>query len=87
MSKVQNNQAITNALDDVLSLVDTHLQNLNPNERLFLCTHLANIITAGALTGFFKGNRHVVNAAIEKLAEDITDSVQTMFKAIDAREL
>lgn len=84
---LENCPQIETAFQAALDTLDNHMDSMDKHQRLFIATHLATTIIAGALANSFKDKRYLINASIEKLAEQATDKTQMMLNAIDKGEL
>lgn len=84
---LENCPQIETAFHAVIETLDNHLLPMDKHQRLFIATHLATTIIAGALTDCCKDYRYLINASIEKLAEQATHKTQMMLNAIDKGEL
>lgn len=82
-----NDPTINRAFDAVIDLLDGHLTGLDRVQRLFLSTHLATTITAHALANHLRDNQHLLNQAVEALAEDTADKTEHLFQVINKGEL
>lgn len=71
------------ALDDVLTLIDTRMRGMRPAERIVLGMKLSTAIGATSLVNALQGHRHLLDAGVEALAEDIADMATATFTALD----
>ncbi len=72
------------AIDDVIGLIDNRMAGLDNNgERMVTGVQIAAIIAAASLANGLRDYRHLLNPAIEMLAEGITESAEKMFEAFD----
>lgn len=87
LDEIEVTEPMQRLLDDVSQMIDDGMVKLRPAERVVVGMQIATLIGTNSLANALNNHRHLLNPAVEKLAEDITEYAKAMFEAFDNGKL
>lgn len=83
LDEIEMTEAMEKIVNDVILTIDAGMIKLQPSERVAVGMQIATLVGTNTLANALRDHRHLLNPAVEKLAEDMTNYVEAMFEVMD----
>lgn len=87
LDEIELTEAMQKVIDDVAELFDGGMMKLRPSERVVVGMEITTLLATNTLANALRNHRHLLNPAVEQLAENITEYAEETFKALDKGKL
>lgn len=81
---IEQTEAMEKAIEEVVALLHEHMAGLNDNgERFDIGMRVACTIAANTLANGLRNHRHLIDPAIENIAEQVTEMTKITLECFD----